>query len=578
MWTARARAQVLEGVERAARAAAEGAWAVGFLAYEAAPAFDPTLATHAGGDLPFAGWAIFDPQQTSDVTAALEAALASTAHARERRPLVWQPLVPRAAHRQAIQAIKAAIARGDSYQTNLTFPLEASFEGDPWPLFLSLCRAQRPPYGAFFDFGRFAFCSASPELFFTRTGRRLATRPMKGTAGRGNDLAQDRAAVERLCSSEKERAENIMIVDMMRNDLGRIAEPGSVRVTRLLRVESYPTVHQLTSSIEAESDAPLVEVLRALFPCASITGAPKVATMDLIRRLEPHARGVYTGALGVLQPGGDARFSVAIRTVTVDRQQRTARFGTGGGIVWDSDADPEYQECRTKALILTTPQPTFGLLETLLWRPAGGYLLLERHLDRLRASAERLARPLDTAAIMQALERAAQRFGRARQRVRLTVDHQGRPRVEAWPLGAVSRARWRVDLDDRPVSSHDLFLFHKTTWRLRYNQALARRRDLDDVLLFNQRGELTESCRANLVLRFGQRFVTPPVACGLIAGTCRAALLDRGRLEEAVLKPTDLARADSVYLINALRGIVEVILTGRAATNLPEAESVRQSA
>lgn len=584
--------QMLDQVAEATRA---GAWAVGFVTYEASPAFDPALVTHAADAMPYAWWALFDradrvaidtvfAQQGVDGTGLAQPTL--TPPALSVAPLSWHPLVTQRAHRTALLAIKDAIARGDTYQVNLTFPLETSFERDPFALFATLIRAQRPPLGAWIDTGTIALCSASPELFFRRQGERLITRPMKGTARRGRFLAEDRAHLDRLRASTKERAENVMIVDMMRNDLGRIARPGSVTVPQLFTVETYPTVHQMTSTVVAESSASLREVFTALFPCASITGAPKVSTMGIIRTLEPHPRGIYTGTIGVVEPGGDARFSVAIRTVTVDRARRTARYGTGGGIVWDSDAEREYEECRTKALILTASRPQFDLLETLVWRPRRGFLLLDRHLERLRASAAFFGRPCDTARVIAALEQAirehvgpdldadrprpgrpeAGQHGPGRWRVRLIVAPNGRPSVTAVPFPCAGRETWSVALDDRPVASDDPFLFHKTTHRPRYEQAQARRPDVDEVLLFNEHGELTESCRANLVLRFGDRFVTPPQRCGLLAGTYRAELLARGRLEERILHTSDLARADAVLLVNAVRGFVRARLIAEAAT------------
>lgn len=559
------RDQVKDVVEQAAAQAARGRWCVGFLTYESASGFDPDLACHDSAGEPYAWWAVFDTAREVDVESILR---------RSTRPpfgnLEWRPRIDEANHAESVRRIKHAIARGDTYQVNLTFPLEAPFTGDPMRLFLRLVRAQRPPYATYIDTGRFAICSASPELFFTRRGRHLLARPMKGTARRGRFLAEDLAAIRDLRSSAKERAENVMIVDMMRNDLGRLAIPGSVTVPHLFTVETYATVHQLTSTVEAESEASLPEVLGTLFPCASITGAPKVSTMNIIRRLEPYARGVYTGGIGVLEPGGDARFSVAIRTVTVDREARIARYGTGGGIVWDSEPAREYEECRTKALILTASRPRFDLFETLLWRPRTGYWLLDRHLDRLAESARYFARPFDRATVLAALERAALSFGGstpdpsiklasprvARRRVRLRLDARGRPEIESSPLADGPRPTWTVALDDRPVDASDPFLFHKTTHRARYDDAIARRPDVDEVLLSNRQGELTEGCRSNLVLGIDGRFVTPERPSGLLAGTLRGALIDRGRIATGRLSRADLERADSIFLINSLRGIV----------------------
>ena len=273
--------------------------------------------------------------------------------------------------------------------------MHASIERDPFYLFLQLTDAQQSSYGAYLNTGRYAICSASPELFFELDGDRLRSRPMKGTASRGQTLAADRIQAERLHHSVKNRAENVMIVDMVRNDMARVAEIGSVRVLRLFEIERYPTVLQMTSTVECRTRASLPEIFTALFPCASVTGAPKIRTMQIIRDLEPGPRGVYTGAIGFVAPGRRARFNVAIRTVVVDTVAGEAEYGTGSGIVWESDSAEEYQECRLKARILTVMPRAFDLLESLLWTPESGCFLLERHLDRLRDSAEYFDFPFD---------------------------------------------------------------------------------------------------------------------------------------------------------------------------------------
>ncbi len=318
-----------------------GRWAAGFLGYEAAPALDPALAAFEPRGLPPAWWGIFEaPREVPLAVRAPRRAVSAD----------WRPAVSRRRYRETVERIRAYIAAGDTYQVNYTFPLLSPFAGDPADLFAAMCAAQQARYCAWIDTGRFAICSASPELFFALAGDRIVSRPMKGTARRGRHPAEDAERAARLAASEKERAENLMIVDMMRNDLGRIAAPGSVEVDDLFTVETYPTVHQLTSTVSARTRAPYGEVLRALFPSASITGAPKVSTSRIIRRLEAGPRGVYTGSIGFLGPQRRAQLNVAIRTATVD--SGVATYGTGGGIVWDSDSDAEYQECRAKALVL----------------------------------------------------------------------------------------------------------------------------------------------------------------------------------------------------------------------------------
>jgi len=544
--------QVLTHLREVEAGVAEGFVAVGFLSYEAAPAFEPAISARdrTRDDPPLSWWALFD--DWDEVAALAEPAAGAV-------PPDWRPGVARDDYLGAIARIRDHIAAGDTYQVNYTFPLEAPFTGDPAELFAALCQAQRAQYCAFVDTGRFAVCSASPELFFELDGDQVVCRPMKGTARRGRFPAEDAARRDALATSAKDRAENVMIVDMVRNDLGRIARPGTVTADELFTVETFPTIHQLTSTVRARTSASVVEILAALFPCASITGAPKIRTCGLIRDLEAGPRGVYTGAVGILGPGRRARFNVAIRTAVVDRTRGVARYGVGGGVVWDSDAGAEYDECRAKALVLTAPPPRFELLETLLWRPRSGYFLLARHLERLRASAAHFGFPCRADDVVVRLRDAARGFGGVRTRVRLRLDAGGDVHVDATPFPCSGRTVWRVRLDDRPIDSSDPFFFHKTTHRRAYDEARDRHPGADEVILWNERGELTESTRANLAVRLGGEWLTPPVECGLLAGTYRAALLDRGRLRERVLPVATLAAADDVFLVNAVRGWIRTV-------------------
>jgi para-aminobenzoate synthetase/4-amino-4-deoxychorismate lyase len=544
--------EVLPVLARVEEAVAGGAWAAGFLAYEAAPAFDAALAAHPPGPLPLTWWGLFEepeevpPPRTSN----------------DPPDVDWRPAIAGRNYRKAIAWIRERIARGDTYQVNYTFPLEARWHGDPMALFTALCEAQQAHHCAYVDTGRFAVCSASPELFFELDGDRILTRPMKGTARRGRYPEEDRERARALLRSAKDLAENVMIVDMMRNDLGKIARPGSVAVEVLFSVETYPTLHQLTSTVRAETDASLVEILRALFPCASITGAPKVSTSRIIRELETGPRGVYTGAVGFVAPNRRARFNVAIRTAVVDRETATARYGTGGGIVWDSDADDEYRECRTKALVLRSPAADFSLLETLRWRPRSGFFLFERHLERLSSSAVHFGFRIELDEIRERLLKAARDFEKIRHRVRLTAGRRGEVEIEGTPWPCSGRTVWNVRLDVQPTDSENPFLFHKTTRRDAYEQARRRAPPGDEAVLWNERRELTESTRANLVLRIGGALVTPPVRCGLLAGTYRAELLDRGRIREQVLPVAAFAEAEEVFLVNSVRGWIRARRAG----------------
>ncbi|TNF84270.1 MAG: aminodeoxychorismate synthase component I, partial [Acidobacteria bacterium] len=384
---ARKMEEVVPLLERVDRANGQGLWAAGFVSYEAAPAFDRAFVTGSPGELPLAWLALFRDWHPLDPEPPRAAAYSLSD---------WKASISAADYERAVESIHRWIAAGDTYQVNYTMRLWADFAGDAGSLFTALARAQRSPRSAFVDTGdRWAICSSSPELFFHRDGGRIVCRPMKGTAPRGRYPEEDQRRGEWLRHSAKNRAENLMIVDMVRNDLGRIARPGSVEVTSLFELERYPSIHQLTSTVEARTEASLAEIFTALFPCASITGAPKVRTMELIHQLEQEPRGVYTGAVGCVGPERQAHFNVAIRTVQIDRRAGIAEYGAGGGIVWDSVAADEYRECRTKTLVLTQVEPEFSLLETLLCEPETGLFLLDRHLDRLRASALYFDRPVD---------------------------------------------------------------------------------------------------------------------------------------------------------------------------------------
>ncbi|MCI0399671.1 MAG: aminodeoxychorismate synthase component I [Chloroflexi bacterium] len=519
-----------------------GLYAAGFLNYEAAPAFDPALATHPPrSGLPLLWFGLYERPEPITLPAARPAYTLGA----------WQPSIERPAYEAAIARIRAHIAAGETYQVNYTFRLRAPFGGHSWGLFLDLVQAQQPAYAAYLETDTLAVCSASPELFFHLDGETVTTRPMKGTTGRGRTLAEDQKQAGWLCQSEKNRAENVMIVDMLRNDLGRIAAIGSVQVPRLFQVERYPTLWQMTSTVAARTAAPVAGILQALFPCASITGAPKVRTMQLIAALETTPRGLYTGCIGYLGPGRQAQFNVAIRTVVVDQASHQAEYGVGGGIVWDSVAGEEYRECLLKARILAERRPPFQLLESLRWTPGEGYFLLHEHLERLAESADYFGFPLEPAAAGQALAEAAVAFPRQPRKVRLLAAQDGRITIEHLPPG--DQRPVRLALAAASVDSSNPFLYHKTTHRAVYDQARASRPGYDDVLLWNERGEITESTTANVVVYLDGEWLTPPVSCGLLPGTFRRHLLAQGAIREAIITREDLGRCQAIYLINSVR-------------------------
>ncbi|TVQ98798.1 MAG: aminodeoxychorismate synthase component I [Desulfovibrionales bacterium] len=555
-------------------------YAAGFISYEAAPAFDPALRVRtpfeAGPPLLWFGlyerierFACRDgegnPWTGTDI--------ASRTPKTEPMAPEWSPSIPESAYRQALGEIREHLRAGDCYQVNFTFRLRADFSSDPWDFFLSVCRDQPAPHAAYVRLPGFAVCSFSPERFFVLDHDTIISEPMKGTRPRGRTLDEDLAMAHELSHSVKDRAENVMITDMVRNDLGRIAETGSVVVDDLCRVEKHATVWQMVSTVRARTKHSLTDIFAALFPPASITGAPKAASMGIIADLESTPRGLYTGCVGYLgpravpstsgaNPGLRAAFNVAIRTVVMDRRRNRAEYGVGGGIVWDSNARGEYAECRTKAEVLHRRMPEFRLLETMLWTPEHGYVLLERHLTRLAASAEYFDFSLDLQLIRDRLDGLSAGFGQKSQMVRLLLNTDGAVALEHLPPPSPSSVPLRVTLATTAVDSRDIFLYHKTTHRHIYAQALATHPGFSDVLLQNERGELTESTRANLVISLGGVLWTPPIECGLLGGTMRAEMVERGELKERILRPKDLCGAERVMLLNSVRGTYDVVVSG----------------
>lgn len=527
-----------------------GLHAAGFLAYEAGRAFDAAMPAASSAPFPLAWFGLFDPP----MPAALDAADFAPS-------LAWTSELDGNTHAAALGRIRNHLSAGETYQVNFTHRLRAPFVGNPWALFCRLASGQPSPHCAYVDIGRFAVCCASPEMFFARAGASVVSRPMKGTAPRGRWCGEDLDMAGRLARSEKERAENVMIVDMVRNDLGRVCLPGSVRVPELFRAERYPTLWQLTSLVEGRTDEPTSRVMAALFPAASITGAPKVRTMRLIDELEVSPRRIYTGTIGVMLPGRRARFNVAIRTVLVDRVTGKAEYGVGGGIVWDSDPGSEYRETLLKARVLDAPAPEFSLLETMRWRRGEGVYLLEEHLGRLSDSAQYHGFDLDPDAVRNELLKAVREAEENEGVLRLTVDRRGALRVERRPVPA--SAPCRVALARTPVDSRDPFLYHKTTRRGVYERARAEVSGVEDVLLVNERGEVTESTIANLVVELGGELLTPPLDSGLLPGTLRGVLLRGGRIREQVVAKTDLPRCTRLWLVNSVRGWREAALAER---------------
>lgn len=546
---------LLAAVEEATTA---GWWAVGFLAYEAATSLDAALQTRQPRvdeplrELPLAWFGLFAGPRSVD------SLRLPTRADRGYQVSAWQPTVDYVAYRDQVEMVRELIGAGGTYQCNLSLPMRSRIQGNLFELYRDLALAQRGAHNTYLDTGRFVVASASPELFFDWTGDRLTTRPMKGTATRGRWREEDAAKAHELLNSSKERAENVMIVDLLRNDLGRVAEWGSVEVPELLTLERFETLWQLTSTVTAcvRPTTGLLEVFQALFPCGSVTGAPKARTMALIAELEQSCRGVYCGAVGLVAPAGAsfrARFNVAIRTVVVDRLTDAAVYGTGGGITWDSVPRAEHDELVSKSAILHAIPADFQLLETMAFQPGAGIRNCQLHLERLAASADYFGFHLDLDQVRSALREALGVVRQAR-RVRLLVDRLGGAVVEVAPMPPYGQGPVRLAVDPEPVRSSDIWLYHKTTRRDAYQLRAERHPEVDDVILVNARSEVTESTVANLAVQLAGRWYTPPVEVGCPPGIGRRQLLASGRLQERTVTVDDLDRAQGIALVSSLRG------------------------
>jgi len=562
--------------------------AAGFLSYESAPAFERVLhaerseqtgerSRSAATSFPILWFGLYPAPRV--VTLPFDDAQDKPKPASPKPVLSWSPSIDRAAYNAAIDQIKDHIAQGRTYQVNYTMRLQTDFHIDPWNFFLQLAQTQNN-HAAYIDTGRYVICSASPELFFQLDGETITCRPMKGTMPRGRTMLEDQEQARALKDSEKNRAENVMIVDMIRNDLGRIAEVGSVHVPELFTVEKYPTLWQMTSMVAAKTHASLTEIFSALFPSASITGAPKVSTMRIISELETRPRDIYTGSIGHIAPGRKATFNVAIRTALIDREAQTAQYGVGGGIVWDSDNADEYAEALLKARVLTEAPPEFSLFETMLWTPEAGFFLREKHIARLLDSAEYFdfpvwsryappqtrgaTRPPNEKEIIETYLNEVSSHFTSPQRVRLLLDKHGDLKYETKPFQpSEHQTPIRACLAREPIHSGNIFLFHKTTHREAYDSARQYFPDCDDVLLYNESNELTEFTIGNLVVEMDGELYTPPVSCGLLAGTFRAHLLEIGQVMERIIHVEELGKCSKIFQVNSVRQWQRVIFKER---------------
>ncbi|MDC3416203.1 aminodeoxychorismate synthase component I [Aquibacillus salsiterrae] len=532
---------------------ANGFYVAGFVSYEAAPAFEPRSKVHRQpGDLPLIWFGVFDKPTKDQLLSS-----SSDYHVSD-----WVLTAHFDEYQAGIDSIKEAIENGDTYQINYTTKLRADFDGNDYSFYKQIAHNQQSSYSAYLNIGRFRILSASPELFFQIDQGKVTTKPMKGTAKRGKFLEEDENNIETLVNSEKEMAENLMIVDLLRNDLGRIAKPGTVNVSNLFSVETYPTVHQMTSEINAEleQDTTVFDWFKALFPCGSITGAPKIRTMDYIAELEQSPREVYCGAIGFISPNKQkAVFNVPIRTVVVDREKKSASYGVGSGVTWDSTATGEYEELYTKAMLLTAKRQSFHLLESLLLKN-GEYPLLSYHLKRISKSASYFGFKLQQEEIINQLKQTANSFSTGDHKVRMTVDVDGTVAIESIPLTYMTQpVVCSIALE--PVNRDDVFLYHKTTNRQTYQRHTSHvPTNVFSTLLWNENEECTEFTIGNLVVEKDGHFYTPPIGSGLLAGTFRQHLLEQGKIMEKIILKQELMTYERIWFINGVRGWLQVNL------------------
>jgi len=530
-----------------------GRTAAGFIAYEAGHTLEPKLAPlcrRAADDEPPLLWfGLFDHVEPVDAGALLPDPDGAWAGAP-------RPSIDQSDHAEMVAAAMAHIEAGDIYQANITFAAEVRTAGSPAALYSAIRKRARAGHSALIFTGSHWLLSFSPELFFTLEDGRITTRPMKGTAAREAKSGSDEIAIRTLAEDPKQRAENLMIVDLLRNDLSRVSKPGSVKVPELFAVETYPTVHQMTSTVTAEIEDGLgpVDVIEAIFPCGSVTGAPKIRAMEIIDSLEQSPRGLYTGSIGHIAADGGAALNVAIRTLVIRSGESVARIGLGSGIVADSEAASEWRECLAKGRFVETGR-RFDLIETMRFDPDEGFFELDRHLARLKASAEALDFAFDRHHARNELQTATFRLKQL-CKLRLLLSRTGAMAIESRPLPEPPAAPVRTAIVPRTVDDGDFRLRHKTSDRAFYDEARAP--DAFETLFTDERGFLTEGSFTNLFVEHRGKLLTPPLSRGLLPGILRGRLIDRGEAIEEDLRPDDLAAG--LLIGNAARGLIRAML------------------
>ena len=525
----------------------QGYYVVGYVSYEAAPVFEEKLAVHSA---PLLGeyllyFTVHDSVDKSSIPLAYDEV---------DLPSDWQELMSAEEYEKAIAQIHHHLRQGDTYQVNYTVQLKQDLSANPFAIYNRIVVEQEAGYNAYVEHDEMAVISMSPELFFEQNDRELTTRPMKGTTQRGVTDQEDLEQASWLEQDSKNRSENMMIVDLLRNDMNRISEVGSEHVERLCQVEQYSTVWQMTSTIKSQlrENVDLVEIFRALFPCGSITGAPKIATMEIIKNLEPQPRGVYCGTIGLLLPNGRRIFNVAIRTIQLYKGQ--AIYGVGGGITWDSTWESEYREVHQKAAVLYRKQARFQLITT--GKISQKNLLFEeQHLERLRTASRYFAFPFDSEDLIQKIEKECQTCDANQEyRLRISLSKSGEIELIRQILEPLSPTFCHAQLCLQEANLQQAFTYFKTTYRPYLNLGE------QEIIYYNKSGELLETSIGNLVLKISGKLYTPPIRLGILPGIYRQHLLETGQVEEKVLTLKDLVQAEAIYGCNAVRGLYELFI------------------
>ncbi|WP_272032074.1 aminodeoxychorismate synthase component I [Oceanobacillus kimchii] len=555
MIVANAKSEVISAMEKIETYTNQGYYAGGYISYEAGEGFDNNLKTSDDFELPLIMMGIYKQP--------LEKSIDEQECPQTSELFDWEMSTSKKNYLKHVSTIKNSIAQGDTYQVNYTVRLHSNDVVCDHNLYEKLSKAQKANYCAHLQLGRYNIVSASPELFFQLKNGKILTKPMKGTIKRGKSIEEDIRNKQLLSESIKDQAENLMIVDLLRNDISKIAKKGTVNVPKLFNIESYPTVFQMTSTVSAEieENVGIIDIFKALFPCGSITGAPKQSTMQIIQELENSPREVYCGSIGYITPNQEALFNVAIRTALIDTEQNTMSYGVGGGITWDSDPEAEYLEAWAKAEILKSLNETnIELLETMKYEN-GHFFLINNHLNRLNKSAEYFNFSISIKEIEQKLYEYAEENLNQKQayRVRLLANKRGEIKINSTIIPVINeKTNYSFQLAASPINKKNPYYYHKTTFRKMYEKFQEELGNAFDILLWNDKEELTEFTMGNLVVKVEGEYWTPPIKSGLLAGTFRQQLIDEKKIKERIISKSELESVDEIWFINSVRGWMQM--------------------